>query len=186
MTSDKDQYLLHFKRIRWYVRKRTHCLYEENFDCLCLHYVNLWLFKWHFFFIRDSSQATCQMAGNTSKYWHKPIWLQWLTDANLQTLHLFSVICSSFEVKFQHVSPLDDSYLYIGSTATVRVDVSLPVEFIENLRITLYHDGDNVDVEPKAVHPTNDVKYASYINNYGNRYGNVRFLFYVIQVQNSM
>ncbi|XP_056006425.1 uncharacterized protein LOC125659286 isoform X2 [Ostrea edulis] len=67
-----------------------------------------------------------------------------------------TVNCTSIAVNVQHVTPLDETYLYIGSTATVRVYVVIPVGFIEELRITLIHDGENVDFDTiKAYHTGN-------------------------------
>ncbi|XP_056006432.1 mucin-2-like isoform X2 [Ostrea edulis] len=98
-----------------------------------------------------------------------------------------TVNCTSIAVNVQHVTPLDDSYLYIGSTATVRVSVVIPVGYIEELRITLIHDGENVDFDTIKANHTGNMDFTDstsvwsrYYNTSFQRFHRVCYKFYNI------
>ncbi|XP_056006424.1 uncharacterized protein LOC125659286 isoform X1 [Ostrea edulis] len=98
-----------------------------------------------------------------------------------------TVNCTSIAVNVQHVTPLDETYLYIGSTATVRVYVVIPVGFIEELRITLIHDGENVDFDTIKAYHTGNMDFTNsasvwkrYYNTSFQRFYKTRFYFYNI------
>jgi hypothetical protein len=80
----------------------------------------------------------------------------------------FSEICSSVEVSVDHITPLNDSYLYIGSTASLKVSLSLPEGFIK-LTIAVSQYDENIDVMSCKCTSTNDVKYI-HSGVYWNRY----------------
>jgi hypothetical protein len=72
-----------------------------------------------------------------------------------------SVNCTSLVVEVLYISPLDDSYLYIGSTAIVRVYVNVPEGSMEELRMTLSNGGENVDFSGILGYHNGNVNYTS-------------------------
>jgi hypothetical protein len=98
----------------------------------------------------------------------------------------FSDICSSVEVSVDHITPLNDSYLYIGSTASLKVSLSLPKGFIK-LTIAVSQNDENIDVISNTCTATNDEKYFHEGHNWNRYKATVRFGapdFFSIQAKN--